>query len=256
MKVSIITVCFNSDKTIEKTIQSVISQKYKNIEYIIIDGNSSDNTSKIISKYSEYISKYISEPDAGIYDAMNKGINCAEGDVVAILNSDDFYTDKNVISDVVELFTNQKVDIVYGDIEYFNQSHEDTIVRVWVAGEYKRGSFVRGWHPPHPAFFAKKSMYNKYGGFDISLNISADFDLMLRFMDFNKAFSLYLNRSLVQMCAGGESGKSIKNIFIGNMNILKSFRKYNMKVNPLLYLLRRLLPKVIASIQLKIKRTK
>ena len=99
-------------------------------------------------------------------------------------------------------------------------------------------------------------MYNKYGGFDISLNISADFDLMLRFMDFNKAFSLYLNRSLVQMCAGGESGKSIKNIFIGNMNILKSFRKYNMKVNPLLYLLRRLLPKVIASIQLKIKRTK
>lgn len=245
LKISIITVSFNSATTIEDTIKSVSSQSYRNIEYLVIDGGSRDNTVDIVTSYGSAVDIFVSEPDNGIYDAMNKGVALATGDVIGILNSDDVYYDDEVISKVVKKFSNDCVDCVYGDLVYVKESDTDTVVRHWQSSEFKQNSFRRGWHPPHPSFFVSRQVYEKYGNFDIEMKISADFELMLRFLERFGISSSYLPLTIVKMRMGGESNNSLQNIIIGNIGVLKAFNKNNIKVNNIMYPLYRILPKVL-----------
>lgn len=225
IKFSIITVCFNSVETVEQTIQSVIGQNHKNIEYIIIDGGSTDGSVEVIKKYSSHIACYISEPDQGIYDAMNKGIARANGEVIGILNSDDIFFDNSTISKLASAFQTQKTDVVYGDIIISAKNNMNKHIRKWIAG--KRKSFLWGWHPPHPGLFIKNSVYKKCGIYNINYDVSADFDLMLRLFEVNKVSAYYLKEFIVNMRTGGESSGTIKKIIIGNLNIKKSFHANN-----------------------------
>lgn len=254
MKISIITATFNSSATLCDTIESVLLQSYHDIEYIIVDGGSTDNTLSIIREYEQRFNGYmrwISEPDKGIYDAMNKGIRMATGDVVGILNSDDFYADEHVLSDIAAVFTDQNPDCVYGDLKFVDAINTDKIVRIWTGSQYTSGAFMKGWHPAHPTFYAKRIWFEKLGAFDISFSVSADFELMLRFIEKNHLNSCYINRCFVKMRQGGESTGSIKNIIKGNKNILRAFRKNGYKVS-YLYPIKRLLPKAINVLKSKI----
>ena len=208
---SIVTVSFNSQETILDTFNSIRNQDYKNIEYIVVDGGSKDKTLEIINENNDIISNWVSEPDKGIYDAMNKGIKMSTGEFVAILNSDDVYYDNNVVSKVVNHFTENNCDIVYGNLNYVEQYNLEKIVRKWRCNEYKE-VFLKGWHPAHPSFFVRKKLYENFG-FDLDFKIAADFEIMFRFMEIHKMNSSYLNQVLVKMRTGGESNQSLKNIF-------------------------------------------
>lgn len=244
MKISIITCVFNSADTLEDTIKSVLSQSYKNIEYIIIDGGSTDRSLDIIKKYQGKISKIVSEKDDGIYNAMNKGIRLATGDIIGILNSDDIYNSNDVISKIAELFNNNDIDCVYGDLYYVSMHDTNKIIRYWKSSPYKEGAFRLGWHPPHPTLFIRKEIYNKYGLFNERFKVSSDFELMLRYFEKYKINNYYYPEILVRMRVGGESNKDIKKIFIGNYYVLRAFKKNAIKVNILIYPFYRLLPKM------------
>lgn len=209
MKVSIITISYNSAETIEDTIQSVLAQDYTNIEYIVVDGASSDGTVAIIDRYRDKISQVISEKDKGIYDAMNKGVALATGDVVGILNSDDVYAATTIISDVVKEFNSSKATALYGDLVYVKKDNLATTVRYWQSKAYSKENFLKGWMPPHPAFFLKKDMYNKFGVYNTQFKISADYELMLRMLYKHDVSVTYLPKVLTKMRVGGESNKGI-----------------------------------------------
>ena len=238
MKVSIITCTYNSSKTIADTITSVNEQTYNNIEHIIIDGASKDDTIKIINNLPNRIKKIISEDDNGIYDAMNKGISIASGKIIGILNSNDVYAERGILEKVVRTFESQKCDALYGDLDYVTQNDINFVIRRWKGSLYKMGLFAKGWHPPHPTFFVKREIYKKYGLFDISLDVSADFELMLRFIERNNISIFYLNEILVKMRYGGESTGSLKNIIKGNINVIKAFRKNRIAISPLYFVFR------------------
>jgi glycosyltransferase len=210
MKITIITPTYNSEKTIRDTIISIQQQTYTNIEHIIIDGGSKDNTLQII-KSMGHTGPVISERDNGIYDAMNKGIKIATGDIVGILNSDDFYAHNNVIKNVVKGFTTHDCDAVYGDLVYVSAEDEKKVLRKWMAGSFTNKMFYRGWMPPHPTFFVKRELYEKYGSFNTTLKSAADYELLLRFMHVHKITPYYLNDVLVKMRAGGKSNSSLSN---------------------------------------------
>lgn len=236
MKVSIITVCFNSNKTIKDTIESVMSQKYDNIEYIIVDGGSTDGTLETLAKYRDQISKHISEPDTGIYDAMNKGIKLATGDIVGFLNAGDFYAVETAILQIATSFQENDCEIVYADLEYVAENNPGKTVRKWKSQPYQSGLFKKGWHPPHPTFFAKKSIFDKYGGFDLSYNIGADYELMLRFLQKYNIKTEYIPRVLVKMRSGGISNKNLYQIIKANIECYRAWRKNGLKVTPLIML--------------------
>lgn len=217
MKVSIITVTFNSSATLEQTIRSVINQTYKNIEYIIVDGKSTDDTLKITEKYKNYISKIISQKDKGLYDAINMGIELATGDVIGILHSDDFYLGTEVIQKYVNVFEKEKCDAVYADLYYVDKENTDKIVRKWKSGIYHKNSFINGWMPPHPSFFVKKEIYSKYGKFNLDFKTAADYELMLRFILRDKISIGYLPEFTVKMRVGGKSNVSVKNRVNANL---------------------------------------
>jgi len=240
MKISIITPSFNSGKTIEETIKSVLSQTYKDIEYIIIDGGSKDNTLEIIEKYKDKISKVVSEPDKGIYDGMNKGIKLATGEIVGILNSDDLYFDEFVIGKVAKAFKENDIDCLWGDLVYFKDD-PNKFIRFWKAGSYKPGIFKTGWVPPHPTFFVKREIYEKYGYFRLDLPVAADYELMLRFLEKYKIKGYYLPEILVKMRAGGNANK-LKNIIKGNLECIRAWKINGIKMpfyTPILRILRR-----------------
>ena len=241
MKISLITVSYNSDKTIRETFESVKNQNLTGfeLEYILIDGLSTDSTMQIAKEYDNLISLKVSEKDLGIYNAMNKGLELASGDVIGFLNSDDIFIENNVLLSIAKTFENKNIDIVYGNINYIN--HSGRIMRRWVSGNQK--SFACGWHPPHPAFYARKSLFIKEGNFDESLSITADFDIMLRLMEVSGSNSKYLEKVFVNMKLGGESNQSFKNIKKGNKEIIKSFKKYGIKPR-YLYTYRRWLNKL------------
>jgi glycosyltransferase len=211
LKVSIITVSYNSESTIGDTIKSVISQTYKNIEYLIIDGNSVDNTLNIIKKYNSKIYKIVSENDNGIYDAMNKGINLATGDIIAILNSDDVYSNVNVINNVVEKFKQNSISCLYGDLVYTKKNDLNKITRFWKSGKYINNSFLYGWMPPHPTFFVKREIYLKYGYFRLNLSSAADYEIMLRIIHKNNERVFYFPEILIKMREGGVSNDNLLN---------------------------------------------
>lgn len=217
MRLSVITVTFNSAATLAGAIESVSQQRDVDVEHIIVDGGSIDGTMEVVRSYP-HIRKAVSEPDRGIYDAMNKGIAMAEGEVVGILNSDDLYHDPLVLSHVSEVFRDPGVDLAYGDLEYVSAADVGKVVRYWKAGSYRDGLFNWGWMPPHPTFFVRKEVYQRLGTFNLDIGTSADYELMLRFMHIHRLKAAYIDRVLVRMRSGGASNESFAARWKANRN--------------------------------------
>jgi glycosyltransferase involved in cell wall biosynthesis len=241
MTITIITVVFNNEKTIANAIQSVLSQRGINLQYIVIDGNSTDRTKVVIHEYRDQIHHFISERDNGLYDAMNKGIRMAEGDVIGILNSDDFYADEFILQRVMNQFESNTIDCLYGDIEYVSSTDINKVIRRWKSG--KAQSFTTGWHPPHPGFFLRKEMYERAGLYRTDMQIAADFELMLRMFERYSCKSIYLSEVLVKMREGGKSNESIINILKGYSEIRRAFELNNIPM-PFMYPFYRYWPKL------------
>lgn len=224
MKVSIITVVFNNNLTIREAINSILSQTHNDIEYIIVDGGSTDGTLEIINEFKDRIAIIISEADKGIYDAMNKGLKIASGEIVGILNSDDIYFNNSIISLVVKEFVNNKnLDILYGDLVYVTQNDTNKIVRRWISCGYYSRYFENGNVPPHPSLFLKKHVYIEVGYFNLKYRLASDYEFMLRLFKKHSFTSKYINKYLVKMRLGGATNNSYKNIILGNLEILKSW---------------------------------
>ncbi|CUA91539.1 glycosyltransferase family 2 protein [Comamonas thiooxydans] len=236
MKISVITVSFNSEKTIERTINSVLTQDYVDYEYIIIDGESKDGTLEICQKYSNRISRIISEKDSGIYDAMNKGISLASGEIIAILNSDDYFANNQVLKTVSANFS-PEIDLLLGNVEIFNESTNK--VRRFYSSKIFNPKLSRfGIQPPHPAVFIRKSAYTKHGTYDKQLRIAADFDLLTRFLSVLKLKFKRIDKTLVLMSDGGISNGSLKSRHKVSYEIIKSLKKNNIYSNILFVNLR------------------
>ncbi|MDG1477543.1 MAG: glycosyltransferase family 2 protein, partial [Vicingaceae bacterium] len=209
-----------------------------NIEYIIIDGLSTDKTLDIVNKYKNEIALIVSEKDNGLYDAINKGISLASGEIVANLNSDDFYIDENVISDVVEKFKKENTDLLYSDLYYVEEENTNNITRFWKSGAYKKGAFFKGWMPPHPTFFVKKEIYNKYGVFNLKLKSAADYEIMLRFIHKYECTASYLSRVTVRMRVGGVSNASLSNRIKANREDKLAWKINSLKPKPFTFILK------------------
>ena len=229
MKISIITACRNSADTIEDTIRSVASQDYQNIEYIIIDGASTDETVTKIKYFGDKISLLISEVDHGLYDALNKGIERASGEIIGILNSDDFYSNNQVISKIANKFTTDSCDALYSDLDYVERKNTSLITRKWIAGKYKEGLFDKGWMPPHPGFFVKKKIYDRFGKFNTSFKYSADYEIMLRLIHKHKISLSYLPETTVKMRMGGYGNKSMFVKLLANLEDRKAWKINSLK---------------------------
>ena len=233
VKVSIITVCFNSATTVRDTVESVISQAHPDIEYIVVDGASTDDTLKILDHYRPHITTLVSEPDRGIYDGMNKGIAQATGDVVGMINSDDFYASSDSIAKVVKTLEDHALDGCFGDLCYVDQQDTGRIVRYWRAGEYRPGAFAHGWCPPHPAFFVRRRVYERLGRFDQQYKIAADVELMMRFLEVGGISVAYIPEVLVNMRLGGTTNRNLRNIAQQNREVLSALRHHGLKSNPI-----------------------
>lgn len=216
MKFSIIVATYNSSNTVSQTIQSILEQSYPHFEIIVQDGVSKDDTLKIIEQFNDSRINILSVPDKGIYDAMNKGITRCSGEIICILNSDDFYNDNFVLENVVKSFEDKSTSCVYGNLVYVDIKNIHRVVRKWISGPYQEKKWLYGWMPPHPSFFVRKGCYDKFGTFDLSLKSSADYELMLRFLYKNKLKVVYLPKILVQMRTGGQSNASFKNRISAN----------------------------------------
>jgi len=210
MKVSVITATFNAAATLRETIDSVLAQDYPDIEYIIIDGNSSDGTRQLVQSYGTAIHHFVSEPDCGIYDALNKGIALVTGDIVALLHSDDVFDHPGVIGRVAETFKNPKIDLLCTDVVICDPENLQSVRRYYSCTRWKPWMFRIGHQPPHPGFFVRSALYRKYGTFDLAYRISADFDLMLRFILKERLRTVYLNFVSVRMRDGGTSNAGFK----------------------------------------------
>ena len=232
MKVSIITISFNTENTIGNTLKSVEGQSYKNIEHIIIDGGSKDNTLEICNSFS-HISKIISEPDNGVYDAFNKGLELVTGDVVGFLNADDIFYNENSVQEIENAFSNNETDIVYGNLDYVNE--EGKVIRNWISKPYEKGLIKKAWMPAHPTFYCKKEVYDLLGGYNDSFKIGGDFELCLRFLEVNKIPSFYLNKKLVKMLIGGISNSGLKSKWTIYKEELRAFKINKVYVNPLIF---------------------
>lgn len=236
IKITIVTVCRNSAATIRDTLESVASQSYRNLEHIIIDGGSTDETLAVINEWKKYPVRLISEPDKGIYDAMNKGIRLATGDVVGILNSDDLYYDVHVLETVFRTMNGGTVDACYADLIYVDRNNPEKIIRYWKSCIFKKGLFLKGWAPPHPTFFVRRCIYEKYGLFDLNYCLAADFELMVRFLERPEIKSAYIPKIFVKMRFGGASNKSVMNIIRQNIEIYKACKKNDVPLSPLSFL--------------------
>lgn len=220
MKFSILIPTFNSAKTIQDTIHSIRLQKFTSYEIIVIDNNSTDHTIQILKKNKLPNIKFIIEKDEGIYDAINKGILNARGDIISLLHSDDIYYNSSALQIISEIFDQKKIDIVYGDLVYVKKNNLNKIIRYWKCSSFYPGRFLKGWHPPHPTFFVKKKIYNKYGLYKNHIGNSADVELMYRFLETNKISSFYLNKILIKMRYGGKSNKKLSSILSQNLAIV------------------------------------
>ncbi|WP_417336302.1 glycosyltransferase family 2 protein [Halobacteriovorax marinus] len=230
MKVSIVTVVWNNKDTIQRAIDSVLSQSYDDIEYIIIDGQSTDGTIDLVQSYGNKIDKFVSEPDNGIYDAMNKGVSLASGDVVGILNSDDFYVDEFVIEKVLDAFKREGVDSVYADLSFINS--KGSVVRTFCSKYFHIDRFAYGIMPAHPTFFVKSKIYQKYGGYRKDYKLAADYEILIRFLYKKKISSFYLPEVIVKMEMGGASTGSLKSVLINNnREVLRACRENGIKTS-------------------------
>lgn len=209
MKVTLLTVTYNSEKYLEECIHSVISQSYPNIEHIIIDAASTDGTLEIIQRYDQHIAQWISEKDNGMYDAINKGIALASGSIIGILNSDDKLASADVIEKIVDCFYNNEIDAVYGDLVYVEQLKTQNIIRYWKGVSYKRLRFNYGWMPAHPTFYVRTNLIAELGGYESHYFTAADYEFMARYLYRFRINAMYLPKLIVKMRAGGQSNKTI-----------------------------------------------
>jgi glycosyltransferase involved in cell wall biosynthesis len=237
MVVSLITVSYNSEHTIRDTIQSVITQTHPEIEYVIVDGNSKDKTVEIISSYEGKISKWLSEPDNGIYDGMNKALRMVTGDIVGMINSDDYYSSPEIIAQVAAAFNDPNVDAVFGDLVFVDRNNTGKIVRKYSSKNWRPGKFARGFMPAHPTFFVRRKFYDSIGLFKTDYKIAADYELLIRFLHVHQLRYKYLPLSMVVMRQGGVSSSGIKSNVILNNEILRACRENGIKTSlPLIYL--------------------
>lgn len=242
MKISIITVTFNSVSVINDCLTSVRSQKYEDIEHIIIDGSSTDGTLSLLESKRDQFATLISEDDTGIYDAMNKGIQKSTGDIIGFLNADDFYTNNEVISKVVSTFKKDKLlEACYGDLIYVDQLDTSKVIRYWKSSKFESGYFSKGWCPPHPTFFVKSSVYKKLGNFNLKYSIASDVELMMRFLEIKKINFRYIPETWVKMRMGGISNKSLKNIIILNKEILSALKTHDLPKNYLIFFINKII---------------
>ena len=233
MKFSIITIVYNNKETIQDAMDSVLSQEYDDLEYIIVDGASTDGTVEVIrdviEKHPERSIKFVSEKDDGIYDAMNKGIGSATGHVVGLLNSDDVYADNLVLKKVAGVFADTSADSCYADLVYVDKFDLNKVVRYWKSCDYQDGLFSKGWAPPHPTFFVRRKVYEKYGMFDLSYRMGNDVDLMMRFLNKYKLKSVYIPDIFVKMRLGGVSNRHFLNIVRQNIELFRAGKKNDIK---------------------------
>lgn len=236
MKVSIITVSFNSAATIEDTLVSVASQTWRDIEHIVIDGGSTDGTQALLNRHSAGLSKLISEPDNGIYDAMNKGVAMATGDVVVFLNADDVYKDSGVIKRVVHYMQDAGLDALYGNVEFFHPSRPEHVVRTYNSGHFAPARLGWGWMPAHPALFVRRRIFEQYGAFDKSFKIAGDFDFIARVFKLETLQYRYIPEVLVRMQIGGVSTSGLRATYLLNREILRACQQNGIRSNWLMLL--------------------
>ena len=226
MKISIVTPVFN-DHRVERSLASILSQRHEHeLELIVVDAGSTDGTLDILHRRRDRISTFISEPDDGIFDGMNKGVRNATGDVIGILNADDRYIDEFVLRDVMEKFSTPETDACYGDLVYVND--KDEVARYWRSGTYRSAKWRWGWMPPHPTFFVRGSVYERYGAFDLGFPIAADYEFMLRLFLKHRIRVEYVERALVKMALGGESNGSFSNVVRANVEVARAWRHNNL----------------------------
>lgn len=231
MKITIITAVYNGAEHIASCIESVLGQDYPDIEYIVIDGASKDTTLEIVQQYAHRIAHIVSEPDRGMYDAMNKGLRLATGDIIGILNSDDFYADATILSQVVRQFEKTQADSLYADIAFVAKDNLNKILRYYSSASFKPWKFRFGYMPAHPSFFLKKTMYDRHGLFKPDFKLCADFDLLVRLYHTHKISSTYLPKMVVKMRMGGKSNQSLKNILLLNKEILRGCVENGIRTN-------------------------
>lgn len=230
MRISIITAVLNKKNTIKYTIESVLGQRYKDIEHIIIDGGSTDGTLDIINRYAGRV-RIMSEYDSGIYDALNKGIVLSSGHIIGFLHSDDTYAHSNVLQLVADTVEKYNVDSCYGDLIYVGKNNANKIIRYWKSSAYRPGKFKDGWMPPHPTFFVKKGVYDAHGLFNTTLKIAADYELMLRFLEKNKISTSYIPQVLVHMRCGGISNYSLGDMMLKSIEDFRAWKINDLKID-------------------------
>jgi glycosyltransferase involved in cell wall biosynthesis len=243
MKISVITACYNSAETIADTLKSVTEQSYPDIEYILIDGASTDNTLSIAEQYKNRITRIESGRDGGIYFALNKGLSLATGDIIAFLHADDVYAHKDVLAHVAAEFKRSGADSLYGDLNYVDRNDLSKVIRRWVSGSYSKNLFRKGWMPPHPSFFLRRTCYEKHGNFNTGFKTAADYELMLRMLHVKKVSVTYLPEVLVLMRTGGVSNASFGNRIRANREDRKAWQVNGIKP-ALLTLIRKPLSKL------------
>lgn len=228
MKISVVTASYNSAATIADTLRSIATQTHADIEHLVVDGGSSDDTLQIVRAQGRSDLKLVSEPDRGIYDAMNKGLAMATGDIVGFLNSDDMYADARVLERVAQAFRDPRVDVVYGDIVFVSAHDTSRVVRLWTSRPYVAGLCSRGWMPPHPSFYVRRTVYEEHGAYDLRFPAAADFEMSLRLLDIAKTTSAYIPHVQVRMRMGGQSTRSIRNIISGSREVSRACRKHGL----------------------------
>ncbi|MFG6637669.1 glycosyltransferase family 2 protein [Sulfitobacter sp. 1A12126] len=248
MKISIVTAVFNRVDTVADALRSVEAQSYQNVEHVIQDGGSKDGTLELIQKHHGSSSGLVSEPDAGIYDAINKGISRASGDIIGLMHSDDFFADDLVLQKIAEAFREPEVDGVYGDLDYVSSSNTDKIVRRWRSGPYRADLLKRGWMPPHPTLYLRREVFDRWGLYDTSMRIAADYEAMLRYLVKGDIRLAYIPEVLVKMRVGGESNRSLSGILQKSREDYTAMRRHGVGgINTLLaknfYKLEQFLPK-------------
>jgi len=234
MKITIVTVVFNAPRVCE-ALDSILAQRLEpgdELELIVIDGASTDGTREVLEGYRSRLAVLVSEPDSGIYHAMNKGLARATGDILGTLNADDLYQDNQVLATVLETFRNNAAKVIYGDLVYVRREDPTKVVRYWKSRDFAPGLFERGWMPPHPTFFVRRELYETHGRFDLSYRLAADFELTMRFLARERVPFIRIPRVLVRMRLGGATNKSLRNILAGNLECQRACRKHGLRIAP------------------------
>lgn len=242
MTISIITVVFNAVKTVEETLRSVSSQSYPDIEHIVVDGASTDGTLPLLKKYRDRI-RFVSEPDRGVYDGMNKGLSQAGGDIIGFLNADDVYEHNDVLKRVAEVMSDPEIDACYADLVYVDKDDPRRVVRYWKSRPYEEGLFLKGWMPAHPTFFVRRSVYERFGRFDLAYPRQADFELTMRLLHVHKIRVKYVPEIFVRMRTGGLSNSSWLGILKGNLEAYQALKKHSRKAAPF-FVFRKILSRI------------